>query len=268
MNTLALQQQTLVHSLLALPGSAGRQQADARLTGWLRAGHPRGLMAYRAHGNALAERALASVYPVVAQLIGPAAMASVSRALWHAHPPEEGDIGLWGAALSEWIDHCEDLRTVPYLSDVARAEWALHQAADAPDAEPDLASLALLQGDDPTAVCLRLAPGCALLGSPWPVADLIHHHRSGQPPLQQLQAALQNPRPRHAWVVREGWRCVLLAPGATEARLLAGLLAGQPLGPALDHALAVPLAEGEAPFDFPVWLMQQVQAGHITGAFR
>lgn len=264
MTPLALQQQLLVQSLLSHPASAEREQAQRRLEPWLHADAERGLMAYRAHGHALAERCLAAAYPVVAQLIGEDALRAVARSLWHDDPPQAGDIGQWGHTLADWLTGCADLQALPYLSDLARVEWALHRAASAADAVPDPASLGRLAGEDGPALRLQFAPGTALFQSPWPVVDLVHHHLHGQPPLEALVARLQTPDRCHALVVREGWRSEVLELSLTEAAFVAAVLAGRPLGEALDAALAAAPADAP-PFDFPTWLLQSVQRGHITG---
>lgn len=264
MSPLALQQQLLVQSLLSHPASTDREQAQRRLEPWLHPPAERGLMAYRAHGHALAERCLTAAYPVVTQLIGADALRAVARTLWHTDPPQAGDIGEWGHTLPDWLTGCAELRPLPYLSDLARVEWALHRAASAPDAQPDLSSLGRLAGEDGPTLRLRFAPGTALFGSPWPVAGLIHHHQHGQPSLDALVARLQSPGHCHALVVREGWRCEVLELAPTEACFVAAVLAGAPLGDALERALgAAPCID--PPFDFSTWLLQAVQRGHITG---
>ena len=264
MNTLAHEQSLLVQALLAHPAGARRRQADEALMPLLHAGAERGLMAYRAHGHHLAEQALAAAYPVVTQLIGTEAMQSVARALWHAHPPQAGDIGQWGDALPAWLAEGEAWRSVPYLPDVARVEWAMHRAADAADATTDWPSLALLQGDDADTLRLHCSAGTAVFASPWPVADLILHHLTGQPPLEQLVTALHRPgQPtlRHARVAREGWRTTVTTIGAAEAAFTTALLRGRPLGMALTAA-----AEADAaPFPLADWLLHAVQTGRITG---
>lgn len=264
MSPLALQQHLLVQSLLSHPASAEREQAQRRLQPWLHPHAERGLMAYRAHGHALAERCLAAAYPVVGQLIGEDALRAVARTLWHADPPQAGDIGQWGHTLADWLAGCADLQTLPYLSDLARVEWALHRAASAADAVLDGPSLGRLANEDAPALRLQFAPGTALFESPWPVADLIHHHLHGQPPLEALVARLQAPGRCHALVVREGWYSQVRELAVPEAAFTAAVLAGRPLGEALDAALAAAPPDAP-PFDFPTWLLQSVQRGHITG---
>ncbi len=261
MSPLALQQQLLVQSLLTHPGSQERQRAQRRLEPWLRPGAERGLMAYRAHGHALAERCLAAAYPVVTQLVGETTLRSVARTLWHAHPPQAGDIGLWGESLSAWLDGCDDLRSVPFLADVARVEWALHLAARAADAAGDRPSLGRLMDDEADALILQFAPGTAVFDSPWPVADLINHHLTGQPRLDRLMTELRTPGLRHVLVVREGWRSTVQTIGPAEATLTTTSLAGGSLGQALDAAARC----NDETFDFPTWLLHAVQNGRITG---
>ena len=159
MNTLMLQQQSLLDALFARPGSPQATSALHQLNTWIEPRASRGLMAYQANGHALAERCLPAAYPVVAQLIGQDSVHALARDLWHRHPPVGGDLAQWGDALPAFLSDNEQLADVPYLADVARVEWALHRAASAPDADPDLPSFGRLSTEDPESLTLRLAPG-------------------------------------------------------------------------------------------------------------
>lgn len=150
----------------------------------------RGLQTYLANGEALAERSLASSYPVVRQLLGAASFADLACAVWQAHPPVRGDVARWGEHLAAFMQTDPQLASEPYLPDVARAEWAMHQSAGLDDHAAQPASFALLtapfSGDDPTAdptvdptrLYLQLAPGTAVLASRWPVAAIVQAHQA------------------------------------------------------------------------------------------
>ena len=124
-----------------------------------RAGHA--LAAYRGNASAIAERALASAFPTVQQLLGDESFALLARALWHHAPPQRGDLACWGDALPGWIERDAQLADEPYLADVARVDWAVHTIEQAADVEPPAAGLALLAEHDPMAAC-----GCAC-GPAW-----------------------------------------------------------------------------------------------------
>jgi hypothetical protein len=218
----------------------------------------RGLHAYRANGRALAQRALQAAFPVVAQLLGDENFDAVATRLWLAHPPDSGDAARWGGALPAWIDANADLSDAePYLADVARVEWALHGASTSAEAVVDIASFALLQQHDPTALTLRLAPGVHCIASPWPVVSIIEAHTDGAVDLPTAAARLRARQAECALVWRDGLQPRLKQVDLGEASLLQVLLQGG----SLDSALAA--SPGLA---FDTWLTSAVTAGVLVGA--
>lgn len=238
----------------------------------------RGLQAYLSNGQALAERSLASAYPVVQQLLGGESFATLAQALWHNCPPVQGDLARWGADLAHFVAQAPQLADEPYLSDLAWLEWALHQAATAQDSSADPGSFALLSSQDPALspehLFLRLAPGVAVLASPWPIVT-IHAAHSGPAAasapddqhaavaaqadvLQQAGALVQARVAQTAVVWRKGHApCVREAlPG--EPEFLAATGAGASLGAALESAFT-------SPFDLAQWLPMAVQTGLMWG---
>jgi Putative DNA-binding domain len=236
----------------------------------------RGLQAYQANGHALAERALNAAYPVTAALIGADSMAALARAFWHAHPPALGDLSQWGATLPGFLEASPSLADVPYLPDVARVDWAVHQAAGAPDASADLSSLARLTQEDPATLGLRLAPGTALVGSRYPVASLVQAHGVGRtdapdppdtpPDLAEAGRRLQAGMAEIACVWRADLRPRVTAIDVAETALLQSLMAGNSLLQAVDTACEACAAAGrEHPFDVGLWLQRSVVEGRVLG---
>lgn len=266
---LVQQQQALLHALFARPGTGQADTAHAALLEQLDACHPqtaRGLAAYRANGHALAERSLLAAYPVVAALIGGDSFAQLVRDLWHQHPPRCGDLAQWGDALPGFVRSNPQLADVPYLGDVAQAEWALHQAAGATDAETDLPSFARLAQEDPRGLTLTLAPGTALIGSPYPVASLVTAHLCAEPSLAAAAQRLREGIGEHALVWRQGLRPCIAPITPAAAALVRALLAGADLPQALDAACAI---EGHIErFDFSAWLTATVTDGLVIGVHR
>ena len=257
MNTLMLQQQSLLDALFARPGSPQATSALHQLNTWIEPRASRGLMAYQANGHALAERCLPAAYPVVAQLIGQDSVHALARDLWHRHPPVGGDLAQWGDALPAFLSDNDQLADVPYLADVARVEWALHRAASAPDADPDLPSFGRLSTEDPDSLTLRLAPGTEVIASAWPVVSLVNAHTTSEPTLAEAGQRVRDRVSETAVVWRQGWRpCVAACPAYA-----LGLLRALQRGAALTEALGQVPAE----FDFSDWLTQAVHSGLVLG---
>lgn len=241
----ALRQQMLLRALLgdARPAVVG---------GWLRAArngprYERGLAAYRAHAGALAERVLAAAFPTVQQLLSEDAFGHLARAFWQRDPPVAGDMGLWGGALAAFIAGAQSLADEPYLADVARLEWAVHEAERAADIGAPQ-GLDLLATQDPAGLWLRLAPGTAVLASAHPVVHIWQAHRSRQAQrFAPVREAFASGRGDNALVVRRAWRAEVLAIGQAEFLFTAALLAGASLAAALQES-------GDA-FDFEAWLI-------------
>jgi hypothetical protein len=255
--TLAVQQQAMLEAVFgpwdeaALRGTA--TQTDASRV--------RGLQAYRSHGHALAQRALAAAYPVTAQMLHEENFCAMARALWHARPPEKGDIAQWGADLAEFIATAPQLLDEPHLPDVARVEWALHVAATAADAQDNPASIALLMEHDPSRLQLVTAAGLCVVNSPWPVVSIVTAHLASELKLEQAAQRLQDGIGEVAVIWRQGFKPVLREAVPGEPALLSALLAGQSLSHAMDDA-----TESDREFDFNAWLVLAVQGGLVAGA--
>ncbi len=218
----------------------------------------RGLVAYRSNAQELAPRALAGAYPVVAQLLGEENFRSVALYLWQRTPPSRGDLAHWGGGLAALIESLSDLNDAePYLADVARVEWLLHQAASAPDGAVNPASFGLLSQADPATVTLVLCPGAACLQSAYPVVSVINAHQHPEPTLEEAGRRLRAGRAECAMVWREGAKPRVREALAGEAPFLAALLAGRSLLDALEAAPEL---------SFNDWLVPAAQGGLLLQA--
>nr|WP_315494482.1 putative DNA-binding domain-containing protein [uncultured Rhodoferax sp.] len=248
MSALALQQQQLLESLF-VPETEGAIKNIAICADSMGA---RGLKAYQSNGHALAERALLAAYPVLAQMLGGESFAALARALWHASPPQRGDLAQWGDTLADFVAASPQLADEPYLADVARVEWALHTCASAADAELQAATLALLGSHDLDTLRLQLAPGTAVLCSPWPTASLVQAHLQTGVTLAEAATRLRAGQAEDALVWRQGYRPRLRQAVPGEVVFVSTLLQGHALGPALDAAPQL---------DINAWLTGAVQSG-------
>ena len=254
MTALMVQQQALLDALF----TRSSVQVQDRLQALLVPDATRGHAAYRAHGHTLAERTLQAAYPVLAEFIGSEHFGPLARELWHSHPPRCGDLGRWGEALPDLLGSLAALAGEPCLPDLARVEWALHQASGAPDAFLDLPSFERLAQDDPQGLGLRLAPGLATISSHWPVVSLVQAHRERTPSLAQAAQRLQDGVAECALVWRQGLRPCVAACSPAEAAWLGALSQGS----SLPQALSAVAGTG---FNLSHWLQQAVQQGVVLG---
>jgi hypothetical protein len=262
--TLAQQQRDLLSAIFTTNNIAPQAtNTQARvINSTTNRGFNRGLQTYQANAAASAQRSLQSAYPVIAQLIGDDAFEHLARDFWAQHPPTRGDLAQWGGELPGFIAGISALQTEPYLSDVARAEWALHTCATAADQAADLSTFSLLAAQDPAALTLQLAPGTALVHSLYPIASMLTAHLYARPSLEEVGQKLRQNLPEIALVWRQGLRPMVALCTAAEAAFIGQLLAGASLLAALEsNALAAPAA----PFDFQLWLPRAVQIGLLLG---
>jgi putative DNA-binding protein len=244
----ALRQQQLLHTLW-------RHGDDQALAPWLRESGERagqGLDAYRGNASAIAERALASAFPTVQQLIGAEAFAQLARVFWRRQPPRCGDLARYGDALPGWIADDPQLASEPYLADVARVDWAVHTIEQAADVASTPAGLSLLAELDPSHLVLRLRPALTLVVSRWPVATIWQAHRGSEADrFVPVRQALANHVAETALVARPAWRATVQMVDEATARFMIELQDGVTLAAALDAAGAT--------FQFEPWLHDAVR---------
>lgn len=198
---------------------------------------------------------LRGVYPVVSRLVGEEFFSALARAYIEKHPPRSPVLMEYGGAFPEFLESFKPVADLPYLADVARIEWAWHQAYYAQDAVPltadDLSGTP--ERDIPN---LRLAchPSLSIVTSKWPVLSIWQTNTEDETVkpvnLEQGGEDVLVLRPEMTVQVRR------IPPGG--AAFLAALLEGEALGRAADIA-----SETAADFSFEANL-----AGLITsGAF-
>lgn len=79
---------------------------------------------YRNNFKANLRAALASTYPVVKKLVGPEYFRYLAEAYMKEHPSRSGDLRYAGRNLPGFLANLETAKSLPYLHDVARLEWA------------------------------------------------------------------------------------------------------------------------------------------------
>ena len=196
-------------------------------------------------------QALRDVYPVVERLVGEDFFHFAARRYIPLHPSRDGNLHGFGDGFGTFLDGFAPAAQLPYLGDVARLEWQMHQAFHAANqgAMP-LDRLASIPQDQLPSLTFSLHPACRLLESPFPV-HLIWHANQGEPGKEEAVdldiggACLLVRRPGHNVEVE--------AVTAAEFVLLSALSQGLPLHSALDRTFAI-----AADFDLTDFLRRRV----------
>lgn len=87
--------------------------------------------------------------------------------------PASGNIHYYGATLADFIEQFEPAKSVPYLADVARLEWAEHQAYYAADSEAVTQhSMAQYDQAEQLTLPVKLNESISLIESEFPVDEI------------------------------------------------------------------------------------------------
>lgn len=233
--------------------------ADGRAAALLRPrtaiSRERRLQVYRNNSVQSLAAALAAVYPVVARLVGEAYFQGLLRAYLAAHPSRTGHLQPFGAELPAFIETLPSAAGLPYLADVARLEWAWHEAwhaADSGPLRPD--SLAAIPLELQATLCFALQPAARIVVSPWPVLAIWRANQDdadADAPAISLDAGGDS-----VLAVRRGFEVELHRLDHGEAVWLQVLAAGRPLGGAVADTFAQ-----DPRFDLGAALLRQLALG-------
>jgi len=141
-----------------------------------------GLMGiYRNSAIANITQALALTYPVIDKLVGSDFFKATCRQFIFLHWPKSGNMDDYGAEFSLFLAEFTHTKSLVYLSDVARLEWAFHQSALANDANMTDWS-ALAQVEDILQLQFTLAPSVKLISSIYAIDEIWQKNQDNAPP--------------------------------------------------------------------------------------
>ena len=149
---------------------------------------PRARLAiYRHHVLTTLTATLESAFPVVCQLVDKRFFAYAADAFIRQHPPARPCLVEYGALFPEFLEVFPPCQGHPYLPDMARLEWAVHQAAQAAEVRPlERGRLDAIPLDDLPGLIFSMDPTISYLSSPWPVYKIWHAHQEGAQPAELL----------------------------------------------------------------------------------
>lgn len=133
-------------------------------------GPERRLQIYRNNTLISLTEALKTSFPVVTRLVGEKFFAFAADRFIRAQPPTAPSLTHYGAAFPRFLAAFEPAAALVYLPDVARLEWAVNEAYNAPDERPlETATLAAIPAELYAELRFSLLASCRFIASPYPV---------------------------------------------------------------------------------------------------
>jgi hypothetical protein len=208
------------------------------LTAWNGSDPARRLAVYRNNVLSSLIDALADTFPVTQALVGVEFFRALAARFVRCQPPRSCVLAHYGAELAPFIDAFEPARSVPYLGDMARLEYARVQAYHAADAEivgGDVVRRALAESeriDELRALC---HPSVSVLTSAHAVVSIWAAHQSEDQGEGEL-GAVDADVPESALVVRLDQDVLVLRLPPGDYTFITTLQRGEPLGAAAAQA--------------------------------
>lgn len=200
--------------------------------------------------------ALKAVYPVIERLVGEGFFRFAADGYIHLHPPHSGNLHDFGMHYADFLAGFTPAAGLPYLPDVARLEWAWHEAFHAADAVPfDARRLAEVPVERQGNLRFVLHPSVRLLDSIYPVLSIWRANQDHAP--EEIVDLTQGGAP--LLVIRRGLHVEIeiLTPG--EHALLRALKQDANLEAACDAAFAA-----ESSFDLATALQRGIRGGALV----
>ncbi len=148
----------------------------------------------------------------------------MGRAYIEAYPSDHYSVRYFGRHLSRFLAETDPYREQPVLADIARFEWAMTDAFDAPDAEvATVADMAAVPPQDWPGLHFTLHPSLQRIELQWN-ASAIWHAADKEEPLPQPE---QTKYPVGWMVWRQGLQIYFRSLSVDQSWMLDALRAGQ-----------------------------------------
>lgn len=177
---------------------------------------------------------LAEDFPALHAVVGHERFHELTRDYLTAYPSEGPSVRMLGRRLGEFLEGHRLAAEWPWLADLARFEWALLDAFDAPDAAPVGENrLRALGAEDWPLLRLTLAPSLQVLEARAPVQEVWSAATEGR----ELRAVSEAPTPLRVW--REDLRVFHRAIDAVELAALRAVGRGETFAGLCEAAAAI-----------------------------
>lgn len=204
---------------------------------------------------------LTNDYPGVMAMAGPADFDYLARAYIAAHPSRHPSVRWFGRHLPDFLAATPPFSGAPAVAEMARFEWTMGEAFDAPDATPVAAAqLMALAPKAWETLCFSTVPSLRRLQCAYEVPQAWQRHAEEEPGNLEVPAAAQPAD----WAIWRPERVThFRSLEADEAALLDALIAGRTF-PDMCEDLG-PLVGEEQAMARAAWLLRGwVEAGMIA----
>ncbi len=212
---------------------------------------------YRNNIQMALSKALEATYPVVVRLVGDDYFRYLARMYVAQTPSVSGNLEDYGAGFAEFIEEHLALHQLPYLADLARLEWALHEVYQAPASGPFGAeALAALVALPPDQVRLHINTASRLLASNYPILQIWNANQDNAGDVGvSLDAGGV-----HLLVHQRDLQVEILPIGSGDYAFLAGCVGNDDLVAAYEAASSI-----DPELDLGVCLDKFIRHGALTG---
>jgi hypothetical protein len=165
-------------ALALFDASASRQAPGIRSNGLSPAAR---LGFYRTNVFENYRKALAATYPALQAVVGKGCFSQLAQEYTRRHRSRSSDVGLHGERFADFLERHPIATTLPYLSDLARLEWAIEESFyEADPVSFPLDALAQVPEAHYAELRFDLAPSTRLLESVFPVHQIWQMSQSAE----------------------------------------------------------------------------------------
>lgn len=169
--------------------------------------------------------ALAAVYPVIKRLVGDAFFGVLADAYRQHDPRTSANVHAYGVVLTGFLKDFLPAKALPYLSDIARLEWAYHEVFHVGiNAEASLVLNAAEMNDDGV---LIPHPALRWVESQYPILEIWQQNRRDQDELEEVDLGSGGDR---LLIYRTDIDVEIVRLGVFEYALVTALAGGVPVG--------------------------------------
>ncbi len=125
--------------------------------------------------------AMAANFPAIERIVGKEFFRAVAGIFVRTQPPKVPMLFRYGGKFAKFLEGFEPVKSMPYLSDVARVEYSWLQAYHAADENVvDAEMMQNIASEEMASLTFTRHPACHIISSNWPVVTIVSKNRNGE----------------------------------------------------------------------------------------
>lgn len=146
------------------------------------------LQVYKNNFRLSLTNSLAAVYPVIEKLVGKQFFNYACHEFINSYPSRHGNLHQYGNEFADFLSEFDPARSLPYLADMARFEWAYHEVFhEASAGRFDTQALQQVPEQQYSNLVFYLHPASRLLASRYPLTRIWQANQADNPEKISLQ---------------------------------------------------------------------------------